>query len=360
MTICNLTSTAFARLCRFLYGVTCAGPFSGGILPPLFSYIFLHRLSIPLFSISGFVWRPFRGFQPSRGLSTALSPPLLRFLLFSTVFVRFSSSASLRLLVFPRFRWFFPSLHLIRPSSVPASSDLIQASHHHVSCPCSWFLHHSSSLVHLRALVLHRRPSLSNLENSMYMLLQLPLSVTRSYYLMSATSSSRHHLRHRIQISLSSSLTVVLLAFCWHFVFSSLQLSPLYRPLPVFQLHRHLPPFHQFPCRVMFNHHFTLKSFDIIATISSPYHLYFCHCRRVHSLSSLAQFSAGFHPGSPPFPTPPGIQTLEVSDGRSLRGCVGISHVTFIKRPRGHFPSLRSSLIFVLSSLRFFHLSMDT
>ena len=109
-------------------------------------------------------------------------------------------------------------------------------------------------------------------------------------------------------------------------------------------LHSHFPTL-KTQCTYSFNcHHPSHVLFNIVhITISSPsflamlrsrplaarlavirhlQHHDFCRCRRVHSTVFI------------------------FFTGRSLRGCVGKGHVTFIKRPCAHSPSLRSSLIF--------------
>jgi len=120
----------------------------------------------------------------------------------------------------PQFRWFSPSLHLICPSSVPASSDLIHTSHHHISCSSSWFLHHSSSLVHLHELNVHAPSTGATIRHAVVLF-------NVGHIIISSRSSPSYSLS-----SLSS-----LPAFCWHLVFSSpqpsLPASWLYHPSPV-------------------------------------------------------------------------------------------------------------------------------
>ena len=155
-----------------------------------------------------FCYRPFHDFL------TAFSPRLPRFSPISAISVRFFK------LSIPQFRWFSPSLHLICPSSVPASSDLIHTSHHHISCSSSWFLHHSSSLVHLHEINVHAPSTGATIRHAVVLF-------NVGHIIISSQSSPSYSLS-----SLSS-----LPAFCWHFVFSSpqpsLPASWLYHPSPV-------------------------------------------------------------------------------------------------------------------------------
>jgi len=231
------------------------------------------------------VFNYFAIFQP-------LSPPLLHFLLFSLIFVQSLSSASPCLPVFPGFRWFSSSLHLVRPLSVPASSDLIHMSHHHVSCPGSWFLQWQfAPFLVSRSSSCSRFTSsptstftLSNLENPTYMLLQLPPSVTRLYHSMSSTSPSRHHIftPSPPSYSLSSPLSDCRLAVVTSFrIFLAFRVQLaitssvcLALPLASFPLHR--------------LGHFlaVLRLRPLSARLAVIRHLQhhdFRHCRRVHS-----------------------------------------------------------------------------